>query len=201
MRRSKRKCSPRPEQGFSLMEVLVSILITAIGLLGLAGLQTKANEIEMEAYQRSVALALVQDMGNRITAGREYATELASDKVYGTGDGEPEVCPKPENPTKAQKAARHFCEWSNAMKGAAEKTGAGSIGAPIGMRGCVLAAPASTAGSLADYFVVGVWQGLTPTASPPAGTQGAACASGVDYGPGLRRAVVMRVLIPKLSPS
>ena len=92
------------------------------------------------------------------------------------------------------------------MKGAAEsrKESDGntrSIGAPIGMRGCILRATAPTPNAVAEYFVVGVWQGLTPTASPPAGTPGAKCAPGVDFGAGQRRAVVTRVLIPKLAGS
>lgn len=200
MRANHRTHEIRSTRGFSLIEVLVSILILAIGLLGLAGLQAKANEIEMEAYQRSVALALVQDMASRIAAGRQYANAFATGTVYGTGDKEPTDC------TALTDAPRHLCEWSNAMKGAAEsRTESGgntrSIGAPIGMRGCVLAATDPTPNALAEYFVVGIWQGLTPTASPAANTPGANCAPGVDFGSGQRRAVVTRVLIPKLAAS
>lgn len=190
-----RPCFGHDQSGFSLMEVLVSILITAIGLLGLAGLQTKANEIEMEAYQRSVALSLVQDMASRIAAGRQYAAAFDSDTVYGTGDDEPADC------SALAEAARHFCEWSSALKGASETKGGSMIGAPIGMRGCVIAAAVPSEDALAEFFVVGIWQGLTPTASPPANTPGALCAPDVDYGAGLRRAVVTRVLIPRLAAS
>ncbi|QTQ37786.1 Uncharacterized protein ToN1_36760 [Aromatoleum petrolei] len=168
--------------------------------MGLAGLQAKSNEIEMEAYQRSVALALVQDMASRIAAGRQYANGFATNKVYGTNDAEPADC------AALTGAARHLCEWSNSMKGAAEsrKESDGntrSIGAPIGMRGCVLTVADPTPNALAEYFVVGVWQGLTPTASPAANTPGARCAPDVDFGAGQRRAVVIRVLIPKLAAS
>lgn len=187
-------------RGFSLIEVLVSILVLAIGLLGLAGLQAKANEIEMEAYQRSVALALVQDMASRVAAGRQYANAFATGQVYGTNDAEPTDC------VGKAGAARHLCEWSNSMKGAAEsrKESDGntrSIGAPIGMRGCILPVADPTPNALAEYFVVGVWQGLTPTASPAANSPGANCAPNVDFGAGQRRAVVTRVLIPKLAAS
>lgn len=182
----------RRQRGFSLLEVLVSIVILAIGLLGLAGLQTKANGVEMEAYQRSVALMLVQDMADRVSAGKQFIGDFqaASLTVYGTGDALADTCSVPTG------AAAHLCEWSKALKGAAEKTTAGSIGAPIGMRGCLISLP-PTAGALGEFFVVGVWQGLMPTASPAAGTPGDQCAPGVDFGPGLRRAVVTRVLIPQ----
>lgn len=201
MKANREMAAIRNDRGFSLIEVLVSILILAIGLLGLAGLQAKANEIEMEAYQRSVALALVEDMAGRIAAGRQYAGAFFADgAVYGTGDAQPIDC------VSKSGAARHLCEWSKAMKGAAESRtesdgNTRNIGAPIGMRGCILRVTSPTPNAIAEYFVVGVWQGLTPTASPPADTPGAKCASGVDFGTGQRRAVVTRVLVPKLAGS
>lgn len=190
-----RSSSTRCQTGFSLLEVLVSMVILAIGLLGLAGLQTKANIVEMEAYQRSVALMLVQDMANRVAAGREYIDEFsaASLTAFGVGDVQPADC------VGKLKAQLQLCEWSEALKGVAEKTAAGSIGAPLEMRGCLITVTPPTEDALAEYFVVGVWQGLTPTASPPAATPGARCAANVAYGDGLRRAVVTRVLIPKLT--
>lgn len=180
------------QKGFSLLEVLVSIVILAIGLLGLAGLQTKANEVEIEAYQRSVALMLVQDMADRISAGRQYveAFKAKSLVVYG-GDGQLDACPDTAD-VDAQ-----LCEWGNAMDGAGEKKGAANIGAPIGMRGCLISIP-PTNGALGEFFVVGVWQGLLSTASPPANTPGAQCDPNADFGAAnRRRAIVTRVLIPK----
>ncbi len=55
-----------PAKGFSLLEVLVSMFVLALGLLGLAGLQTRVSVAEMESYQRTQALILVQDMVDRI---------------------------------------------------------------------------------------------------------------------------------------
>ena len=183
----------RAQKGFSLLEVLVSIVILAIGLLGLAGLQTKANEVEMEAYQRSVALMLVQDMADRVAAGRQFVAQYqaVSLTTYGTGDALDIDC------DGGGGAAFHLCEWSKAMKGVGETAAGGNvIGAPIGMRGCLISIP-PTDDALGEFFVVGVWQGLMPTAAPLAGTPGARCAAAVDFGAGQRRAIVTRVLIPK----
>jgi type IV pilus assembly protein PilV len=58
------------ERGVGLIEVLISILVIAIGLLGLAALQGKAQKAELESYQRSQALILLQDMSNRLRANR-----------------------------------------------------------------------------------------------------------------------------------
>ena len=75
--------------GFSLIEVLVTILILMVGLLGLAGLQSRALTAQMEAYQRSQALILLKDMADRINANRNvascYAVSTPSDTSLGTG--------------------------------------------------------------------------------------------------------------------
>ncbi len=54
--------------GISLLEVLVALLITGMGLLGLAALQVKAQQADMESSQRSEALILLQDMASRLRA-------------------------------------------------------------------------------------------------------------------------------------
>jgi type IV pilus assembly protein PilV len=58
------------ESGFTLLEVLVTAVIIAVGLLGLAGLQAKMAATQMEAYQRAHALVLVEDMAARINSQR-----------------------------------------------------------------------------------------------------------------------------------
>ncbi|TMH30961.1 MAG: type IV pilus modification protein PilV, partial [Betaproteobacteria bacterium] len=60
-------------RGFTLIEVLISMLIMAIGLLGLAGMQAVAQRAEVESYQRAQALVLVQDMVDRVNANRKVA--------------------------------------------------------------------------------------------------------------------------------
>ena len=55
------------QAGTSLVEVLVTIVITAIGLLGLAGMQSRLQTSEMESYQRAQALLLLEDMASYST--------------------------------------------------------------------------------------------------------------------------------------
>src|SRR4051812_34767512 len=62
-----------PCKGFTMIEVLVSLFIVTLGLLGLAALQAKAQQAELESYQRAQALVLVQDMVDRINANRKTA--------------------------------------------------------------------------------------------------------------------------------
>ena len=116
-----------------MMEILVSILITAFGLLALAGLQTKMNAALMESFQRAQALTLVQDMTQRLQANRDQNATYITASAVGTGDAAPVSCA-----AAGTRAQIDLCEWSNALKGAAEKSAANAnIGAMIGARGCV----------------------------------------------------------------
>lgn len=54
------------QQGISMIEVLIALLITASGLLGFAALQARALESTESAYARSQAAALAQEMVERV---------------------------------------------------------------------------------------------------------------------------------------
>ena len=56
--------------GFSLVEVLVAVLILAVGLTGLAGLQIAGIRNNQTAYHRSVATQLAYDMADRIRSNQ-----------------------------------------------------------------------------------------------------------------------------------
>lgn len=56
------------QSGFTLIEALVTFLILAIGLLGLAGLQTKGLQFDQSAYQRTQAALLAADITDRMRA-------------------------------------------------------------------------------------------------------------------------------------
>lgn len=63
----------RDQRGFSMIEVLVTVLILAIGLLGLAGLQSTALRSNHSAYLRSQATVLAYDIADRMRANRNAA--------------------------------------------------------------------------------------------------------------------------------
>lgn len=157
------------QRGTSLIEVLVTIVILAFGLLGLAGLQSRLQASEMEAYQRSQALILLDDMANRIAANRGSVASY----VTGTADplGSGMTCPTAST-TQQQRDSR---EWCNALQGAAETTNGGikRLGAMIGARGCI----ENLAGG--NYMISVAWQGLGPVTAPPVGV---ACGQGAFNG-------------------
>ena len=179
------------QRGVTLLEVLIAIVISAFGLLGLAGLMSRMQVAEVEGYQRSQPLVLLQDMHERIlaanpstaAASNAYALGLAS--PLGTADAQPASC------AGLTGTALDLCEWSNELKGAAETdAGGNNVGAMVGARGCIelVTAPDPTSGVCVPgtFRVSVVWQGLTGTAAPPT-----TCGTGL-YGAeilGKRRAV------------
>ncbi len=54
------------QRGFTMLEVLVAIMVIAVGLLGMAALQLQAMRQGQSAYQRSVATQLAYDMSDRM---------------------------------------------------------------------------------------------------------------------------------------
>lgn len=56
--------------GFTLIEVLVTLLVLSIGLLGLAGLQGQSLRANNQALERSAVTALANNMVNRILLNR-----------------------------------------------------------------------------------------------------------------------------------
>lgn len=180
----------RVQRGATMIEVLVTLVIIAFGLLGMAGLQLRLQVSEMESYQRTQALLLLNDMAGRIAANRNNAAAYVTTATSPLGVGV--TCPA----TTTTTVQRDLGEWCNALQGAAETSGSSSVGAMVGGRGCVESVDG-------DYLVTVAWQGLTPIAAPPAsvacgagsynGATGAACVDDL-----CRRAVTTLVRIATL---
>ncbi|MDO8940042.1 MAG: type IV pilus modification protein PilV [Methylicorpusculum sp.] len=69
--------------GFTLIEVMIAMVIMAVGLLGLAGLQATGLRNNQSAYNRSQATQLAYDMSDRIRANSINARNFAT-SVYAT---------------------------------------------------------------------------------------------------------------------
>jgi type IV pilus assembly protein PilV len=152
-------------RGTSLVEVLVTLVILAFGLLGVAGLQTKIGVAEMESYQRSQALLALSQMTERMSAATAQAASYVTAGPVGTGDAQPADC------SGIAAGPNHdVCEWSNALKGASEVRSGASVGGIVGALGCItqLQAPNPTLGvcTAGVYQVSVAWQGLVATATP-----------------------------------
>lgn len=67
---SPRSMSRSRQQGFSLLEVLVAMLILGVAVMGFAGLQVRALQSTGVAHVRSQAMTLATDTSERIRANR-----------------------------------------------------------------------------------------------------------------------------------
>lgn len=183
------------QQGVSLIEVLIAMVILAIGLLGLVGLQGRLHVTQVESYQRAQALILLQDMANRIALNRNDALGYVTADPIGTGM--PGGCPA-VNVTRTE---RDIGEWCQFLIGASETLGGASVGAMVGGRGCV---EEVTPGSN-EFLVTVAWQGMAPTVAPP---NSVGCGAGLYDGPEgtpcvndlCRRIVTTVVRISDLAP-
>lgn len=178
-----------------MIEILITIAIVIIGLWGLMDVQARLQVSEMESYQRTQALMLVNDMANRISANRSSSTAYVTTTPTGFGA----TCPTTAT-TVAEVDER---EWCNALQGAAEQAGGVGVGSLVGGRGCV---ESVGTGGVTEYRVTVVWQGLTPIAAPPSSIAcglnlynlptGSSCASNADA---CRRYVTTLVRIADLT--
>ncbi len=73
--------------GFTLLEVLVTIVIVALGLLGLGALHVRAMRDTTSAYLRSEATILTQDMADRIRANPLCARDCTGAYEITLNDG------------------------------------------------------------------------------------------------------------------
>lgn len=119
--------------GFSLIEVIVTVSILSVGLLGLAGLQLRALNAEAESFARGQALMLVDQMAERILTRKSVAETGA----YDVG-GSPKISYGTGNTTACgglAGAELDLCEWNadiNAGTTAVTGTGGGRVETAIG---------------------------------------------------------------------
>lgn len=101
--------------GFTLVEVLVTVIVLAIGLLGLAGLQLNGMRYTHSAYQRSQATILTNDIIDRMRANRATAEDGAYDIAIGAAASEVSCRGTETNCTPANLAAADLFEWKQAL--------------------------------------------------------------------------------------
>ncbi|GGY79555.1 hypothetical protein GCM10007071_28810 [Marinobacter zhanjiangensis] len=95
--------------GFGLIEVLISLLILAVGLLGLGSLQSTGLTMTSEARNRSQAIFLADDIFERARANR---SNLAAYQVDALNDPD---CNENFSIDNAGVAADDLAEWQNSL--------------------------------------------------------------------------------------
>lgn len=143
------------QRGFTLIEVLIAFIILSFGLLGAVALQAKAKQASFDSMQRAAAVALGNDIVQRIRANDTpqiaslYTQTFNSEALTKTS----QTC-FTSTCSAAQVAALDLEQWKRAIK-ARENTGS-LDDATV----CIAAtAVAGTGGKAFNLEVVVSWQG------------------------------------------
>jgi len=153
----------RVHAGFALIESMVTIVVIAFGLLGVAGLVSRSFVTEAEATQRTQAALLLQDITTRIEANRanvaNYVTGDAGITGYVDVSGTATLI---SCDPMAPLAERDLCEWGQKLAGADERIDARNASILVGAIGCVYEIDAFNR----VYAVSVAWQGPGEGAAP-----------------------------------
>ncbi len=170
----------RSQRGFSLIEVMVSVLITSVSVLGMAGMQVTSKRAGYEAIQRTTATAMAMDVLERI---RSNPAALANYTATGLGGGTIATEPVPmctndttDVCTSTQLAAHDLWQWEQAIDGLGETRDVSgtdvATGGLLNPTGCI-----EVTGNMVTVTMA--WQGYEALSNP--GTN--ACGSGLGrYG-------------------
>lgn len=104
--RGKRRAHGAAVCGFSLVEVMVALMVLAVGMLGIASLYTTTLRSSSSALSRMQAVSLASDLADRIRANRNargtYATNPAAVDCTGS-----------DNCTAASMVAHDLSVWQS----------------------------------------------------------------------------------------
>jgi type IV pilus assembly protein PilV len=190
----------RLSAGFALVESMVTIVVIAFGLLGVAGLVSRSFVSETEANQRTQAALLLQDMVARIEANRAnvaaYVTGDAGITGYVDVGGVPTLI---SCDPAAPLVERDRCEWGQKLAGADERIEARNASMLVGAIGCIYELDAFNR----VYAVSVAWQGAGEGATPSADLAYAPAGCGRDlYGTEAQRRLMTTLLrIGTLNPA
>lgn len=152
-------------EGFTLIEVLVTFILIAIGLLGLAALQVSTINTGFEAHQRALVTALVDDMAERVRMNPIDAFENYQSFDTGISCSTLENADGPLSPE--DRAANDRCHWAAVLRGLSVKVNEADtrgLGAPLGAMGCLETDKRANGETVVRVAVA--WQGLTAQVAP-----------------------------------
>lgn len=141
------------QAGFNLLEVLIALIVLAVGLLGLAALQNMGLRLSHQSYERTQAVLLVEEMIDRMRANA--AGVLANDYLLAETSTPPAAGTDCANSfcNSSAMAAYDLNQWISTISGTATAINPGvTRPALVAGTGAVVA----VGGSLFDVTVT--WQ-------------------------------------------
>lgn len=104
--------APGQQSGLGMIEILITVLILGIGILGVASTQVVSLQMNSQSQSRSQAVLLAEDLLDRIRANSDNPGDyaLAEDDAQGADGGE---CDTSFVPANATVAANDIAAWEN----------------------------------------------------------------------------------------
>ena len=103
------------QSGFTLLEVLISLVILAIGLLGLSALQVTGLKDNLSAYQRSQATQLTYDIIDRMRANKISASNYLTSYMAPSTATQIAGCSTSAGCNASQMAQNDLYEWNTEL--------------------------------------------------------------------------------------
>lgn len=195
------------QSGTSLIEVLVAVVILAIGLLGIAGLQLMSKQTTFDSSQRTTATMLANFIIERMRANTISLTAYAGTDTTpaaaiggGTITSEPAPNCGSGSPCNNLELAQHdIWEWEQLIDGAVEKSGTANTGGLLQPTACITTTvSAALADRSGQYIVTIVWRGKTALANPSTTNTCGSASGNYDNNPGdnaFRRMLVIETFV------
>lgn len=172
---------PDKQAGYLLIEVLVSMLIITVGVIGIARLQHVSKSSNAQAVQRTIASHLTDNLIERIRVNTEgIATYFPSDAtvVLTGGSTTPgQLCTSGSICSAAQLATFDIWEWEQNLIGAFETSSGAATGGLVDPIVC-LQRPAGGGDGL--YHIAIAWHSQSKLEQQPVLANGNASTCGTN---------------------
>lgn len=147
------------ESGFSLIEIMISGFILALGLLGLAGMQSTAVKSTVEIQQRTLANSLVADISARMQLNRVWLQQAGNDYAIDSIMNETLAAPSCvdgdgifDNCSGEDIKNNDLYEWKDKFIGANVTSGTGGNTGLVGADACIEVTSAGVATIILSWF-------------------------------------------------
>ncbi|NCF82596.1 MAG: type IV pilus modification protein PilV [Proteobacteria bacterium] len=182
------------------MEVLVSVFVLSIGVLGVAGLQVTAKRSNFEATQRATAAALVQDIVERMRSNSEQLGIYTDAGAGRTIDGASMSLTDCSTDCGPDILAQYdLYELEQAANGVAEQVAGNNVGGLTLPTTCITGPD----GGSGIYSVAIAWRGMTKLSDPATDACGSGSGKydtvGATETDVYRRILVMQIYISETS--
>ncbi|MFT5709767.1 MAG: type IV pilus assembly protein PilV [Halioglobus sp.] len=189
----------RSQRGFTLIEVLVTFVVLAIGLLGIVSLQALSKTSQHQGIQRTRAVAIADGMLEKIRINPAGLATYAIG-LNPLGDGTISSEPTPNcisavcNTT--QMAAHDLWQWEQALDGTTVTVGGVATAGLINPQACVIFTAATGKTNTGLLQVLVQWSDLRETIDAvQAGDVDVACGGAAAGGDRFRRKVTASTFV------